>query len=147
MAIEIDPFAQKFRDLAISADAVNDERRGMIFRYFYLAGGNGPRDWLYMAGLWVSREYNRRQIETVHFLPDRECERAVQSAGGHHKPSVAIWQGLLVSQVEVSGVKTYQFSIPQGILDNYAGLVLDQQTPLKDELEARFGVLIDTQNA
>ena len=76
-------------------------------------------------------------------MSDSTIDRAVFSARAHHRPSGHIWIGLPVEQIEFDGVKLNNFTIPKGILEDFGALALSQEVPIKEELEQRFGVVIN----
>lgn len=91
-------------------------------------------------GLWLSRELVKTQIEAAHYLPDRECTRALETSDAFFANSF-IWLGLLV---EADSDSVANLTVPQFMLDDYSYLVLDEKTPLRVELEERFCVRINS---
>lgn len=145
--VEIDPFAQVFRDKFSSQSKPLEGGRGVLFRYFYSENATSFRDWSFMAGLWISNNFNLKQIQTIHDMSDSAIDRAVFSARAHHRPSGHIWIGLPVEQIEFEGSTVNNFTIPKGILEDFGALALSQEVPIQEELEQRFGVAINRTQA
>ncbi|HMT56324.1 MAG TPA: hypothetical protein PKD20_05640 [Candidatus Saccharibacteria bacterium] len=142
--IEIDPFANVFRQKFGPDSKPKEGGRGVLFRYYYSDSDSIRRNWQFMAGLWISESFDCKRIQTIHDMSDMAIDRAVFSARAHHRPSGPIWIGLPVERISTEDGGVNQFTIPPGILDDFSRLAISHDVPIKDELEQRFGVLITT---
>lgn len=93
------------------------------------------------VGLWLSRELVKRQIEAAHYIPDSECADALRESRGVFGNTFA-WLGLFV-ETDYDSVAT--LTVLQFMLEDFDHLAQDKETPLKNELEERFGLHIRTE--
>lgn len=142
-----DPFAEISRKRFQNLDQSLVGRRGMLFRYFDRGVRTPILTNVYMAGLWVVGGREEDNPHTTHGFPYgrnyEECEDLIRGLGFEVRPSAtSTFIGLKVGKIVVDEALHTTVEIGDYNLMDYAAFATDPAVPLKNELEARFGVKI-----
>lgn len=142
---EYDPFTEISKQRFADAGPKDIGNRGILFRYYYLGDvvSIAPNK-MFGAGLWLSKKYNLKRRYSVHDFPaDRECEDALRSVGAYARPSIGAIIGLTVEKVTQDDQLQTQITITPQALQDYTTLAIMPELSFKEELETRFGVVIN----
>ncbi len=137
--MRVDGFSELSGERFKSFDESQQGHNVLFFRYFnYDNDLPSP-----LAGLWLSDELGKRQLEAAHYIPDMACQRALRESGATSQPAGLIWLGLYVKYRHVNSEPVADITMPRFMVEDYSSLAIDLQTkPLVRELEDRFNVAI-----
>lgn len=133
----IDAFTEVSAERFQSLDAGYRERSVLLFPY----RNYNPEFPPVSIGLWLSHAYRKKQIEAAHYIPDYDCRDALQKARAFCGNG-AVWLGLLA---DVDSNRTVKITVPQFMLSDYGALAIDQEIPLKTELQERYNLQVEIQ--